>query len=315
MKTPRLFALLFASLMLVASPARQALAAGVNAKHVASDAKWYVHLDADAARQSTLYTAVLDSLRAQFPIDDAVAQIKQVIGVDLLKDISGVTIYNTSFEKDVAAVLVYAKVDKTLLTQAIASNPNHKDETYGKHLIHIWTDDNDGKTKTAAFWGDEVVVMGDKSATLKAALDVLDDQKKGGSELIKEQKKGTFAYAAAHLSQSPDQNVSQLLSNTEAVQASAGESDGNLLVNLNLTAKTADQASQLMKILEGVKAFADFGMKDTPVTQGLIRKVKVAADGAKISLSFSNEAKSLLEVLQKVDQEHKAKAAKEAAKP
>ena len=122
-----------------------------NAKHVGADAKWYIHLDAESAKQSTLFKQALDLLGAQFPVEDAAAQIKTAIGIDPLKDITGITVYSNTFEKDVAAILIYAKADKNLLTQAVAQNPEHKEQMHGTHMLHTWVDNNDGKTKAGCF--------------------------------------------------------------------------------------------------------------------------------------------------------------------
>ena len=55
---------------------------------------------------------MLDAVKAQYPLEDTLDQLKAGIGVNPLTDVTGVTVYNTSFEKDVAAVIIYAKVDQ-----------------------------------------------------------------------------------------------------------------------------------------------------------------------------------------------------------
>ena len=289
---------------------RPALAGPVDAKHLAADAKWYIHLDVEAAKQTAVYAQVLDVVKAQFPLEDTVAQLKQFIGVNPLTDITGVTIYNNSFEKDVAAVLIYAKVDRALLLQAIAQNPDYKEHVYGKHTLNTWTDNNDGKSKSGCFYGDGMILMSDKLDTLKLAVDVLDGTKPAGSALVKEPAKGAFLYASADLAQSDDKNVSQLLSNSEAATAFIGERESNLVVSVNLTAKTAQQANDIKNMLEGLKSLGRLGAGDLPTAAGLIQKVQVTVDGTKILASFAHDSKTLLQTLQKLDEENKAKQKK-----
>lgn len=285
-----------------------AWAGPANPKHVAPDAKWYIHLDLDNARETAIFKELLDAVRLQFPLDETLAQLKQAIGVNPLTDITGVTVYNTSFEKDAAAVIFYAKVEQALLTAALANNPDYKQQAYGKHTFHTWTDPNDGKTKNGCFWGEGVVVMGDRVETLQAAIDVLDGKAKSGSSLIKEHKKSEFLYAAADLAQSDDKNVSQLLSNSEAATASASEEQGTFALTLNLTAKTAEQANQLKTILDGLKAFGQLGAaKETPTAAGLIKQVSVSVEGARVTARFQHDSKTLLQALQKLHQENQAK--------
>lgn len=286
----------------------RARAGEVKGEHLAADAKWYIHLDLERARETTIFKELLDAARLQFPLDEVLAQLKQAIGINPLTDISGVTIYNTSFEKDVAAVIFYARVEPVLLTSLLANNPDYKQEAHGKHTLHCWTDPNDGKRKNGCFWGEGVVVMGDRIETLKAALDVLDGKTRGGSALVKQHKKSEFMYAAADLAKSDDRNVSQLLSNSDAATAVASEESGTFALSLNLTAKTVEQATQLKQILDGLKAFGQLGAaKDTPTAAALIKQVVVAADGAKVTARFTHDSKTLLQALQKLHQENQAK--------
>ena len=107
--------------------------------------------------------------------------------------------------------------------------------------------------------------------------------------------------------------MSQLLSNSDAANASAIETDGNVVLTVNLTAKTPEQAEQIKNMLGGLKAFVELASKETPTAATLVRQVQVTQDGAKIVAIFKHEAKTLLETLQKFDQENKAKAAKAQA--
>ncbi|MDB5320089.1 MAG: hypothetical protein JWN40_1720 [Phycisphaerales bacterium] len=291
-----------------------AFAAPPNAKHLPADAKWYLHLDVEAAKQTALFDNVLTAVKTQFPIDDVLAQLKAGIGVNPLTDITAITVYNNSFEKDVAAVVIYAKIDVGPLNNALAQNPDYKETVYGKHLLLGWTDNNDGKPKTGCFYGDGIILMADKVDTLKLAVDTLDGTKPAGSALVKEPAKGVFLSAAADLAHANDPNVAQLLSSSQAATASIGETaDGKLQVSVNLTAKSPEQAAQIKKMLDGVAAFGQLATRDVPTAAALLNQVTVTADGAKVIATFQHDSKTLLQTLQKIDQENKARMA--APKP
>jgi hypothetical protein len=242
-----------------------------------------------------------------------VGQLKAGIGVNPLTDITAVTVYNNSFEKDVAAVVIYAKIDTTQLNNALAQNPDYKETVYGKHLLLGWTDNNDGKPKTGCFYGDGIILMADKVETLKLAVDVIDGAKPAGSSLVRAQAKGVFLCAAADLAQTNDPNVSQLLSNSEAATASVAEVDGKLQITVNLTAKAPEQAAQIKKMLDGVAAFGQLATRELPSVAALLNQVSVTADGSKVIATFQHDSKTLLQTLQKIDQENKNKAAKKPA--
>ena len=283
----------------------------VVAKHIAKDAKWYIHLDFAAAKQTVLYSTLLDAARARFPVDDTLAQVKQFLDIDPLTDISGATVYNNSFEKDVAAIIVYAKANPERFAQVLGQNPDFAQATYNNHALLSWTDNNDGKHKNACFFAPGIVLMADREATLKMAVDVMDGTKPAESPLAKKpEAAGAFLYASADLAQAPDQNVSQLLSNSEAATASLGEVEGKLKLSVNITAKSPQTAAQLKKLIDGVKAFGELAAsRNMPTAAALMQQVELTADGTHISASFSHDSKTLLETIQKLDAEHKAKAA------
>jgi hypothetical protein len=302
---------MLAAACLALLPALATAADPVVARHVAKDAKWYVHLDFATAKQTVLYSTVLDAVRARFPLDDTLAQIKQFLDVDPLTDINGFTVYNTSFEKDVVAIIVYAKVNPERFTQALAQSPDFKQAQYNKHLLLSWTDNNDGKHKNGCFFADGVVLMADQEATLKMAVDVLDGTKPAESPLAKKpEAAGAFLYGSADLAQAPDKNVSQLLSNSEAATASISETEGKLKLGVNITARSAQTGAQLKKLLDGVKAFGELATsRDMPTAAALLQQVELTAEGTHVSATFTHDSKTLFQTIQKLDAEHKAKAA------
>jgi hypothetical protein len=286
----------------------------VDAKHVAQDAKWYLHLDFAAAKQTVLYSTVLEAVRARFPLDDTLAQVKAFLGVDPLADISGVTVYNTSFEKDVAAILIHGQITPGPIQAALSNNPDYKETAYNKHTILSWTDNNDGKHKTGCFYSPGLAVMADREETLRMAVDVLDGAKPGGSALVKEPATGAFLYGSADLAASNERNVGQLLSNTEAATASAGEVDGKLTVTVRLTARSAETAGQIMKMADGLIAFGTLATsRDYPTAAELLKEVRVTNGGTHITATFAHDSKTVVETLKKLDAEKKGADAKGAA--
>ena len=308
----RTFAAVLVVLLMVSG---RAGADPVDAKNVAQDAKWYLHLDFAAAKGTVLYSTVLEAVRARFPLDDTLAQVKAFLGVDPLADITGVTVYNTSFEKDVAAVLLHGQITPGPIQAALSNNPDYKETAYNKHTILSWTDNNDGKHKTGCFYAPGLVVMADREETLRMAVDVLDGAKPGGSALVKgpAAAAGTFLYGSADLAASEDRKVGQLLSNTEAATASVGEVDGKATVTLRLTAKSAETAGQIMKMADGLIAFGTLATsRDYPTAAGLLKEVRVTNDGTHITAMFTHDSKTVVETLKKLDAEKKGAAAKDA---
>lgn len=292
---------------------RTAYCGGVEARHVSADAKWFIHLDAEALRKTEVYKQVLDAAKAQFPVEETLAQIKAVAGINPLTDINGVTVYNDSFEKDMAAVLVYASVEPSVLTGLLSQNPEYKELSHNDHKVLSWKDQNDGKTKHGCFYKDGLVIIADAQDRVEMAIDVLDGKTKGGSVLAAEPPKGAFLYGSANLAETKDPNLSAMLSASQAATASVAEAAGMLKFSLNVTAKDADKAAQVKKMADGLQALGLLTLGDSPATAAVLRKIKVVADGAKVSASLEHESKDVIATIQKLDEEKKAKEAKKAA--
>lgn len=300
---------LICALAILASP-QAACAAPANPKHISADAKWFIHLDAQAARQTGIYKQVLDAVRIQFPLEATMEQLKMFIGINPLTDITGVTVYNDSFEKDVAGLIIYANYDKNLLINAIGNNPNYKEQDHGAHKLSTWTDANDGKAKAGCFYDDGTLVMADGIDSVKLVVDVLDGKKPAGSPLVKAPDAGVFLYGAADIAHAGDANLSKLLSNSAAVTAQVDETNGNVRVTVALTSKTADMAGLLGKMAEGLKALGQLATQDMPTLAGLIRQVQVNVDDAKVTASFQHDIKTIFQTFQMLDAENKARIAK-----
>jgi len=292
---------------------RSSLAGPADEKALPADAKWYVHLDVEALRGTVLFQKALEFAKAQIPLEEQLGMLKQMIGVNPLTDISGITVYNNNFDKDVAAILIYAKVDQATLAGAVAQNPNYAETDYNKHKVLTWVDANDGKKKAGCFYKDGLIIMGDKSETVQMAVDVLDGTRPAGSALVKTPAKGSFLNASAHLGLAKDQVVSRMLSNTEAATATAGEVDGVFNVSVSLVAKTAEAAGQIRAMVDGTKAMIALG--DSPSAAKLIQMVKVSTEGAKLVASFEHDSKDLIETLKKLGEEKKAKDVKNNQAP
>jgi hypothetical protein len=240
--------------------------------------------------------------------------VKAFLGVDPLTDITGVTVYNTSFQKDVAAVLLHGQITPGPIQAALSQNPDYRETAYNNHTILSWTDNNDGKHKTGCFYGPGLVVMADREETLRMAVDVLDGGKAGGSALVKAPEAGAFLYGSADLAASEERKVGRLLSNTEAATASAGEVEGKLTVTLRLTARSAETAGQIMKMAEGMMAFGQLATsRDYPTAAGLLQEVKIKSDGTHITATFTHDSKTVIETLKKLDAEKKGAKSKEDA--
>ena len=274
-------------------------AAGPNPKHVAADAKWYLHLDLEALRTTELYKLVRAEVEKQFNLEEALAAIKQAAGVDPLNDIQGVTLYNTTHEQNVGGAIFYANIDQELLLKALSQNPTYGQQKYGEYTVHTWQDK--GKTPAGVFYKEGVVVVGDKIETLKVLIDVLDGKKAGGSELVKE-RPGTFMLGAAKgLAELADRPNAKFLANAESMELAMSEKAGKLAGSLAMTMVSAERAAQVKNMAEGVKSWVAFNPDAPKEVIDMVGKITLSVDGARVVAAFEQNSADFLKQLKNLD--------------
>ena len=86
--------------VLIAAGAAQSVFAGpFDAAKVSSDARWVVHFDAERLRQSQVGAAVTKGL-SEGMAGRRMDALAALIGIDLRRDISGITLYGSSERKE-----------------------------------------------------------------------------------------------------------------------------------------------------------------------------------------------------------------------
>ena len=195
-----------------------AQAAPLDPADVAAGAKWFVHIDFDAARASKVGQRIHTEALKDEHVKKALAKLEDEIGMDPQKDLHDATLYGTTFTPHTGVLIVFATADKDKFMARLKAKPDFiaLKTVDGDHELYTWTEHmghkpmdgkKDGKktapepkskessghprmghefmggehkhTVWAAFPKHGVGVFADSAADLKAALDVLGG--KGGA--------------------------------------------------------------------------------------------------------------------------------------
>ena len=107
--------------------------------------------------------------------------IRDKAGVDLRKDLHGVTLYGPDADKKHAVAIVFATVNKKLLIEKAQKASDHKVTRRGGIEIHSWTAKHFGKTEPAAsaFYKDDAMVFAANVDGVSKAIDVLSGKSEG----------------------------------------------------------------------------------------------------------------------------------------
>src|SRR5437868_11545904 len=85
-------------------------------KRLPADTKWFVHLDAAAARNWPVTQTLQATLLSRGDAKQGIEFIKGTFGIDPVQDIQEITVYNTSFTPDEVVIVARSKnIDKDKL--------------------------------------------------------------------------------------------------------------------------------------------------------------------------------------------------------
>ena len=121
-----------------------------------------------------------------------------MIGMDPLKDISGITVYGDSFEENRGAAIEHGTFPVSHLTTLIKASEQQETKSYAGCTLHRWNDKKKGGKSAACFYDARTVVLGKDYVDLESAIDVLAGRKpslsKGGKLTIPEVPAGTCVW-------------------------------------------------------------------------------------------------------------------------
>ena len=250
-------------------------------KNVAADAKWVVHVDVDAIRESHVVQKAFESC----PIlkNDAGKHfdtIRDKIGIDLRTDLHGITLYGPDTDKDHAVAIVFSTVNEKLLLEKAKNAANHKVSKHGEIEIHSWTMKHGDKTHPAAgaFFKPDVLVFAANADRVTAALDVLDGKSPGitSGPLAGRIRPGTTVLARSIAI--PEKTKCPVLKQAESFRVAMGENDGKSFYRARLVMKTPEAATQIKTINEGIKAVVSLKFSDDADVMKLVDGLKTTTN-------------------------------------
>ena len=201
--TFRIFRFL-AGLSLVLALALTLRADPLDRRRLPAGATWFIHLDVDAAKASTLGQSLRDEWLKQPPVADAISKARAATGMDPMREIQSVTLYGLAFSPDQTVLIVHGNVNRPHLELLLKALPDYHAETAGGHEVYSWTERKPESgdstcTRSGAFYGTDKIVISPSTAALVTALEVLDGKSPAlgaDSQLLALAPEGTIVQAA-----------------------------------------------------------------------------------------------------------------------
>jgi hypothetical protein len=241
---------------------------------IPASAKWLLHADMEAMRDSETGKRVFAAVEAAS--GDKLRAFKRMFSLHPIEDLSGVTLFGDGGQ-DHAVALIEGKFDRGHIEDVLKGAEDHSTADHADVMIHSWRDN--GVMQHAAFVNDGLMVFSRQERLLRQSLDVLKD---GGAAPIEDVlftagKGRALLDARARLSElNLPADASRLLSKIRGMGMTAVEEDGRFAIRMSM--ETADQqdAERVRRVLDGVFALAEMENPDIEKmnVQGEIQKTE-----------------------------------------
>ena len=276
----------------------------LDVKKVAADAKWVVHVDVDAMRDSVvLNKAYKKCMEMHKEAAERMDKLPGMIGMDPRKDLHGITVYGKDLDKRKGVLILHADVNQELLKEKAAKAPDHKVAKCGDYEVHSWTMKCHKGTQTVngAFFKPNVMVFASSQDAVEAALAVLAGKSPAitgeDSPLARRTLPGSMFIARA-VAVDPKTRC-PVLKQADSYRIALGENDGKSFYRAQLNMKSTEAVAQVKAITEGFRAILSLNKGMDADVLKLVDGLKVAGEGKTLSISWSAKADDVWAAIEK----------------
>lgn len=290
-------------------------------KDFPSGTKWILNLDIKAVQSSPILNYLSEKIAPakRQEVQNKLAAIKALFGVDLLKDIDQLVIAGNGNAEKGGVAYVYGMFDAQRLSTILAGNEKFAAFDHNGIKVLTW---NDGKAKCLSFAKPGLAMVSSSQTALTDALDVLAGKKAG---LPSDSKfKNTIAGARQNLltleavdvpSIVGEQPKAQALKQAQALclQVNAAQAE-TLSAQLSMAATTEETAVQIRQALLGIQALALLRANEEPEQAALASLAKIAGEGTTVGVSIDLPKNVIENAIRQREARQAAKAAAAAAR-
>jgi hypothetical protein len=295
-------------LALTIAPAARAQA--FDPQTVPANAKYVLHVNAEAILASPLWEMAKSYLDQNADYQTKRVEIERVAGMRLPEDIHSVTVYGLGFTDKDAVVILDAAMNQQQLRNMLQMNPDYKSTAHGDHEILTWTDK--GKINYGAFYGGTKAIIAGSPENVGVAMDILD----GKGETFKNpttlppnaKGAGVMLFVAADAfdllkAKEPQNPIAGLVL---SVAGTVAHEDGALVARVNLQAKDPQAAEQMRSSIEGLKSFITMlagnqqAQPGTKLGAEALQKLQASVNQSSVALTWSMPMADIKTMVDKV---------------
>ncbi|MGD9346037.1 MAG: hypothetical protein PVH84_09265 [Candidatus Aminicenantes bacterium] len=264
---------------------------------IPAEAEWVVHLDMGKFKSSHIGNLLIEEKHGGIK-KKAKAFYKQT-SIDLLQDVSGVTIYGLGKNKQQTVMCLKGTFDKDYLLSLLEDVDAHREIPHGTHTIHKWNHSEYG-----LFVGEDLVFLAWNENAIKTALDAVDGKSKNTSA----------SSLKAYMEEIPDnaffaalaKDISALAgyASKAVILKKAGsglftltEQNEILKARFNATAATPKDAANMEQVIRGLIAMAQMQFEETYKELNLAESVQVSTNNNKVKIEINHPSEEIFQIL------------------
>jgi hypothetical protein len=264
---------------------------------IPADAEWVVHLDMEKFKASHFGNLLIQEKQGGIK-KKAKAFYKQT-SIDLLKDVSGATIYGLGKEKQQTVMCLKGSFDKEYLLGLLEDVDAHREIPHGSHTIHKWN-----RSEYGLFVGEDLVFLAWNETAIKTALDAVDGKSSNiSSSSLKsfaDQIPGNAFFAALVKDISALAGYSSkavILKKAGSGLISLAETNEILNARIDATAETPKDAANMEQIIRGIMAMAQMQFEEAYEELNIAESVKVSTNNNKVKIELTHPSEEIFQIL------------------
>jgi hypothetical protein len=242
---------------------------------VAGDSKWVIHLDMEQFAPSQTCRLMMNSRNGAKSFQTMLNHYRTLLGVDPLKDISGITLYGREVTGNRGTALISGALNAQAITKQLSTYPQYTINTYGKLKLQTWTDKTTNRPLWACFYTTRLLILGSDESSILNATATLGGTKPnlatGKSVYLPMQtiREGSFftAVTRGYAGSDADPIKAMILKNTDAATLQLSENKGIVDGKVLLKAISSDSALQIHQVLNGLMVAANMSDSASPLAK------------------------------------------------
>ena len=241
-------------------------------------------------------------------VKEVLDKVQDATGMDLQKDLHGLTAYGDGFKPRSGVVIAFAHSDRDKLVALMKTRPDFKSTTDNGLELYSWTEGN-GERKhdvVVAFpKADSVAVIAGSAEQVKRATGVL---RSGGVAssllLVGQAPAGTILRVEVTGVGDADLPVKiDMLKKIDHVSIVAGESEGTDFNHIRVTTTDGETAKQLKSLADGIKSMIDLRLDKEPDLKKTVDAAKIEQNGKTVSIDWSGSSDSVIQMIDRARDE------------